>query len=150
MTGHFPSITGKNLNKERITVPDDFLDKHLILLLGYQRWHQPIIDDSIHSLEASGMEQTHHIIEIPVIKPSSWLAQMRLDGLMRAAIRDTAVRQRTITVYLDKQKFRDQLNLPNEDTSHWFLVKQGSNEILLRGKGRISVGDIEQLRIASN
>ena len=110
MTGHFPSITGKNLNKERITVPDDFLDKHLILLLGYQRWHQPIIDDSIHSLEASGMEQTHHIIEIPVIKPSSWLAQMRLDGLMRAAIRDTAVRQRTITVYLDKQKFRDQLN----------------------------------------
>jgi hypothetical protein len=74
------------------------------------------------------------------------LQRMRLDGLMRAAISDVGVRQRTITVYLDKQAFRDSLNIENEDTMYWFLVDHATKSILLRGSGIMTSEDIGQIK----
>ena len=142
----FPTIIGKNLNKQVTAIPDDFSDQPLIVIAAFQRWHQNLVDQSMENLDKMNMNETHTIIEVPVIKKSSMLQRMRLDGLMRAAISDVGVRQRTITVYLDKQAFRDSLNIANEDTMYWFLVDHATKSILLRGSGIMTSEDIGQIK----
>ncbi|MDE0857353.1 MAG: hypothetical protein OSA38_02160 [Candidatus Poseidoniaceae archaeon] len=142
----FPTITGKNLNKQVTAIPDDFSEQPLIVIAAFQRWHQNLVDESMENLDKMNMNDTHTVIELPVIKKSSMLQRMRLDGLMRAAISDFGVRQRTITVYLDKQAFRDSLNIPNEDTMYWFVVDHTTKSILLRGSGIMTPEDIRQIK----
>ena len=142
----FPTIIGKNLNKQVTAIPDDFSEQPLIVIAAFQRWHQNLVDQSMENLDKMNMNETHTIIEVPVIKKSSMLQRMRLDGLMRAAISDVGVRQRTITVYLDKQAFRDSLNIEHEDTMYWFLVDHATKSILLRGSGIMTSEDIGQIK----
>ena len=146
MAKTFPSVHGKNLNKQNITVPDDFSEKNLIVFAAFQQLHQPDVDKSIEVLEESNMQDSHHIIEIPVIQKTTWFRQLRLDTIMRAGIRTPHIRQRTVTVYLDKAKFCEQLNIPNDNSVHWFVINHSNNEILQRGIGRVSHQDIAQIK----
>ena len=141
----FPSIHGKNLNKRSLTVPDDFSEKNIFIIVAFLQWQQRAVDEVIEQLEASDIHHTHHIIEVPVIQQSTWLRQVRLDTLMRLGIRDRAVRQRTITVYLDKKEFQASLDIPNDESIHWFVVDHASNKILMRGAGNISSQQIDAI-----
>lgn len=134
------------MNKQVTAIPDDFSEQPLIVIAAFQRWHQNLVDESMENLDKMNMNDTHTVIELPVIKKYSMLQRMRLDGLMRAAISDFGVRQRTITVYLDKQAFRDSLNIPNEDTMYWFVVDHTTKSILLRGSGIMTPEDIRQIK----
>ena len=142
----FPTITAKNLNKKKVAIPDDFLQKNLIAIVAFQRWHQDLVDESIENLEKENVNDNHHIIEVPVVKQFSKLRRMRLDGVMRAGITDYDIRQRTITAYLDKQAFRSSLSIPNEDTIYWFLVNHATKVIMLRGSGVITSEQINQIK----
>ena len=119
----FPTIQGNTLNKEKKLVPDDFVDKNLVVIVAFQQWHQALVDESILLLEQNGLGETHNIIEVPTIRKSSKLNEIYLDGIMRAGIRDNRIRNRTITAYLDKEQFRRDLDIPNEDTIYWFLLR---------------------------
>mgnify|MGYP003337352420 FL=1 len=142
----FPTIHGKNLNKVKKTVPDDFVDKNLIAILAFQQWHQPIVDESIRVLETHELDQDFNIIEVPTIAEFTKLGQMYLDGTMRAAIKDDFIRNRTITVYLNKESLREALEIPNENEIYWFVIKKDSNEIIFRGVGVIQESDIEDIK----
>ena len=71
---------------------------------------------------------------------------MYLDGTMRAAIKDDFIRNRTITVYLNKESLREALEIPNENEIYWFVIKKDSNEIIFRGVGVIQESDIEGIK----
>ena len=142
----FPSIQGKNLNKRSLTVPVDFSEKNIFIIVAFLQWQQRAVDEVIGQLEASDVHLTHHIIEVPVIQQSTWLRQVRLDTLMRMGIRDRAVRQRTITVYLDKKEFQASLDIPNDDSIHWFVVDHATKKILMRGAGDISQQEIDTIK----
>lgn len=144
MASVFPSVTGRNLHKKTKTVPDDFTDKNLVVITAFQQWHQPLVNQSITALEAAGIDQSHHVLEMPVIRTSSKFRKMRLDGIMRAAFKDPVIRSRTITVYLDKSLFRRSLEIPNEDTLHWFVVDHATKAILERGEGPITADDVNR------
>ena len=131
----FPSIQGKNLNKRSLTIPDDFTEKNLFIIVAFLQWQQRAVDEVIEHLEANDVHHTHHIIEVPVIQQTTWLRQVRLDTLMRMGIRDREVRQRTITVYLDKKEFQASLDIPNDDSIHWFVVDHATKKILSRCAG---------------
>ena len=139
----FPSIQGSNLNNEKKVVPDDFVDKNLVVIVAFQQWHQSLVDESILLLEDNGLGETHNIIEVPTIRKSSKLNEIYLDGIMRAGIRDNRIRNRTITAYLDKEQFRRDLDIPNEDTIYWFLVAKDSKNIIARGYGIISQDELD-------
>ena len=145
MSEVFPSVTGRNLNKETLTIPDDYGEKNLLVIVAFQRWQQGIVDDAITILEESKLDRTHSIIEIPVIQRSTRFRQIRLDTLMRAVIRDRHIRQRTVTVYTDKQAFREKLGIANDKSIHWFLIDHVSKTILLRGADTISPENITQI-----
>ncbi len=145
MADVFPSIRGKNLNKRRLTVPDDFSGKNLIVIVAFQRWHQPHVDATFERFEATGLQHTHHIIEVPVLANFSRLRQMRLDGVMRAGIQDRTVRERTITVYLDKARFRAEVGISDESSIHWFVIRHDSNIVIQRGEGIPSSKEVEHI-----
>ena len=142
----FPSLHGRNLNKQNITVPDDYSDKNLIVFAAFQQWHQSDVDHSIALLEQNNMQQSYHIIEVPVIQKSTWFRQLRLDTIMRAGIRAPHIRQRTVTVYLDKAKFCEQLNIANDNSIHWFVIAHSDKQILLRGEGKLTREDLSQIQ----
>ena len=128
-TNQFPSIQGNNLNKIKKTVPDDFVDKDLIVIVAFQQWHQPLVDESIENLENEELDLTHNIIEVPTIRKSTKLNEIYLDGVMRRAIREDKIRNRTITAYIDKEQFKDSLEIPDEQSIYWFLIEKDSNLI---------------------
>ncbi|MAI40750.1 MAG: hypothetical protein CMA09_05590 [Euryarchaeota archaeon] len=142
----FPSLHGRNLNKQDVAVPDDYSDKNLIVFAAFQQWHQPDVDHSIALLEQNNMQQSYHIIEVPVIQKSTWFRQLRLDTIMRAGIRAPHIRQRTVTVYLDKAKFCEQLNIANDNSIHWFVIAHSDKQILLRGEGKLTREDLSQIQ----
>ena len=146
MAETFPSLHGRNLNKQNITVPDDYSDKNLIVFAAFQQWHQPDVDRSIALLEQNNMQQSYHIIEVPVIQKSTWFRQLRLDTIMRAGIRAPHIRQRTVTVYLDKANFCEQLNIANDNSIHWFVIAHLNKQILLRGEGKLTAEDLSQIQ----
>ena len=150
MSEVFPSVSGKNLNKEKLTIPDDYHEKNLLVIVAFQQWQQKLVDDTIAIFEANNLGNTHSILEVPVIQRSTKFRQVRLDTLMRIAIRDRRVRQRTVTVYIDKQKFRDKLSILNDNSIHWFLVGHVSKKILLRGTDTVSSEEITQIILLSN
>ena len=139
----FPAIEGNNLNKQKKVVPDDFVDKNLIVIVAFQQWHQPLVEKSILLLENNGLGETHNIIEVPTIQKTSKLAEIYLDGVMRAGIRDDRIRNRTITAYIDKEQFKEDLEIPDEDTIYWFLVKKNTNNIIAKGYGIITEKELE-------
>ena len=144
--GEFPEINGRDLNKRDKVVPDDFVDKNLIVIVAFQQWHQALVDESINLLESNGLGSTHNIIEVPTIRKTSKLNEIYLDGIMRAGIRDNRIRNRTITAYLDKEQFRKDLDIPDEETIYWFLVQKDTNNILERGYGVISNKELELIK----
>ena len=142
----FPSIQGNNLNKEKKVVPDDFVDKDLIIIVAFQQWHQGLVDQSINLLENNEMDLTHNIIEVPTIRKTNKLNEIYLDGVMRAGIRDDRIRNRTITAYLNKEEFKEDLDIPNEETIYWFLIEEGTSKILIQGEGIITEKELELIQ----
>ena len=142
MAEKFPSVTGRNLNKKTVTVPDDYNNEPLLVIAAFEQWQQRVVDEVIAAFDANGLGERHTIIEVPVIQRSTRFRQIRLDTIMRAVIRDRDVRQRTVTVYLDKKAFRDSLNIPNDSEVHWFLIDHISKDIRLRG---VNVPSSEEL-----
>ena len=146
----FPSVQGKNLNKVSKTVPDDFTTQHRIAIVAFQQWHQRNVDQTIELLEKNAFGEQFEIIEIPVIQKATRFRQIRLDALMRAAIRDHRIRNRTITVYLDKKEFMTSLDIETDASIHWFVIHRSANTILLRGEGVITPMDLERIITATD
>ena len=144
--GTFPTIQGNNLNKQSKIIPNDYADKDLIIIVAFQQWHQPIVDEAIESLEKNGLGDTHNIIEVPTIQKSSKLSEIYLDGIMRAGIRDDRIKNRTITAYINKEEFKNLLDIPDEQTIYWYLIKKGTNVIQKKGYGVISDQEISEIK----
>ena len=57
----FPSIQGNNLNKEKKVVPDDFVDKNLIVIVAFQQWHLFYLTPSLPQVTTS-LEKGHQLV----------------------------------------------------------------------------------------
>ena len=135
MNSYFPEVVGSNLLGTEIRVPSD-LEKELnVVLIAFQRWHQNVVDSWVPFLEVLA-EQHPNIdyYELPTIRRMNWLYRSMLDNGMKAGIPSQTTRRRTITLYLDKQSFREGLDIPDEDDIHLFLVRQ-DGAILWRETG---------------
>ena len=150
MPNVFPSVQGKNLNKVSKTVPDDFTSQHLIAIVAFQQWHQRNVDETIELLEKNTFHEQFEVIEIPVIQKATRFRQIRLDALMRAAIRDHRIRNRTITVYLDKKEFMTSLGIETDGSIQWFVIHRNANTILMRGEGVITPNDLERINATTD
>jgi hypothetical protein len=123
----FPAVTGSNLQRKQLNLPQDFQGEQNLVLIAFQQWQQSQVDTWIPF--ARRLEETHpelRYYELPTIQRRNALARTLLNEGMRAGIPDQVARERTITLYLDKRAFREALQLPGDDDIHVLLLdRQG-------------------------
>jgi hypothetical protein len=130
-----PAVSGSNLQRERLNLPEDLEGEWNLVLIAFQQWHQRQVDTWLPF--ARQMEETYPSVryyELPTIQRLNALARTFINEGMRAGIPDPVARERTITLYVDKGDFRAALDLPDEDNIYVLLLdRQG--RVLWRAEG---------------
>lgn len=141
----FPIVSGYNLNRQEFEFPRDFDRALNLVIVPFLREHQLLVDTWIP--KAQEIESTYPgfiYYELPTLWSMSPLYRTFLNEGMRAGIPDQTARQRTITLYLDKELFKSDLDIPSEKDIHLFLVDRDGN-ILWRNTGEFSEEKAEGL-----
>jgi len=134
----FPQVAGSNLLRKKVTLPNDLQGELSILFIAFQQWHQAWVDSWVPL--ARQLEQSFpgvQFYELPVIYKMNFFSQTFLNEGMRAGIPNPTTRQKTITLYIDKEEFRQALDIPHEDTI-WVLVLDRQGNVLWRTEGAYS------------
>ena len=139
-----PRVEGSNLARQKRVFPDDFSGEINLVFIAFLRWHQDLIDEWIPFVGQLAQEFPGlHYYEFPTLPRKGFFYRTFLNEGMRAGIPDTATRERTITLYLDKRAFRNALDIDNEQNI-WLYLFDISGEVLWRMEGRIT----EEKRLA--
>jgi len=131
----FPTVSGSNLQRANLTLPQDLQGELNLVLIAFQQWQQAQVDTWIPF--ARQLEEDYPTVryyELPTIQRLNALARSFINEGMRAGIPDLVARERTITLYLDKRTFREALQFPGEDDIYVLLLdRQG--RVLWRAEG---------------
>ena len=145
---YFPKISAENLNKEKVTLPDDFNGNPLLVLIAYKQKQQLNVNtwlDRMDEIESAipGVQ----IIETPTISSGKWgwMAGF-IDGGMRSGIPDPEARARTITLYTDVSLFNQALNIESVDTIYAVLLDE-DGEVIEMVEGDYSPEKLDALRM---
>jgi len=134
----FPQIVAENLNKEEVDVPSGLQGSPKLLIVPFQQWHQRLVDSWVPFLESVIKEHPNFdFYELPTIRRMNFVYRRFLDGGMRAGIPSKETRRRTITLYIDKEPFKESLEILTEETIHLFLVDSDGN-ITWRNEGAVT------------
>jgi hypothetical protein len=131
-------VTGKNLLREQVTLPEDLDGDFNVLIIAFQRWHQGMIETWIPFLRE--LEQTLPRVryyELPTLERFNALSRTVINEGMRTGIPDPLSRGRTITLYVDKASFRRTLDLPDENTIYLLIVDR-TGRIVWRAEGGLT------------
>ena len=132
---HFPLVSGFNLDRQEFEFPRDFDGDYNLVIVPFQRYHQQIVNTWIpfaQEMEASFPGFIYY--ELPTIYEMPALSRTFLNEGMRAGIPDQTARERTITLYLNKETFKTALGIPDEDDIYLFLVDR-AGEIVWSSTG---------------
>jgi hypothetical protein len=119
----FPTVHGENLSGRLMVLPKDFEGKVNIVIVAFQREQQLLVNSwtpLIQQLEKKYPEL--HTYELPTISTGYKLMKWIIDNGMRSGIKDTKTRDHTITLFTNTKKFREDLNLPTDETIYVMLV----------------------------
>jgi hypothetical protein len=134
----FPELQGSNLHRQKITLPADLQGELNILFIPFYQWHQNLVDAWVPLARQLEMELPGvAYYELPVIRSMNILSRTFINEGMRAGIPDPISRERTITLYLDKDAFRRMLDMPDEETIYILVVDREGN-VVWRAQGAYS------------
>jgi hypothetical protein len=128
-------VTGANLQRKKLNLPQDFEGELNLVFIAFQQWQQNQVDTWIpfaRQLEKTDSRVRYY--ELPTIQRLNVLARTFINEGMRAGIPDPIARERTITLYLDKNSFREALQLPGEDDIYVLLLDR-RGQVLWRTEG---------------
>jgi hypothetical protein len=131
----FPGVTGSNLQRQELELPQGFQGELNLVLIAFQQWQQTQVDTWIPF--ARQLEETHSGVryyELPTIRRLNVLARTFINEGMRAGISDPVARERTITLYVDKETFRESLQLSREGDIHVLLLDR-HGQVLWQAEG---------------
>ncbi|MFW9893126.1 MAG: hypothetical protein ACFFFO_13025 [Candidatus Thorarchaeota archaeon] len=138
MTNKFPNVVGSNLNGDRIRIPSELKGDYNILLVPFQQWQQGLVNSWVPFLEhLMEKKEWFDYYELPTIRKMNVFFRRMIDGGMRGGIPSRDTRGRTVTLYIDKAPFKEQLEIPTEDTLYLYLVDKNGT-IFWRESGEIS------------
>ncbi len=121
---HFPAIPTANLQRQRLTAPTDLEGRFNLALIAFRQWHQGLVDtwlDFARALEAETAGGVKYY-EFPTISARNSLAQLFINEGMRAGIRNSTARERTMTLYVDMNAFLQALEIEDVETIYALLI----------------------------
>jgi hypothetical protein len=145
---HFPTVSGYNLDRQEREFPRDFAGEFNLVFVAFQRWHQSTINTWIpYTQELEGAFPGVVYYELPTISELPTLSRTFINEGMRAGIPDQTARERTVTLYLDMERFMSATGIPGREEVHVLLVDRGG-EILWRTTGEYDDAKGEALLVA--
>jgi hypothetical protein len=143
---HFPNVSGSNLNGKKFDLPRDLKGEVNIVIIAFRREQTDLIEQWTGPLkEIMKKVPSLELYELPTLGRTYSPFRWWIDGGMRAGIVDEEARRRTITIYTNKSNFKDQLEIPNEETIYIFLVAK-DGRIILRVQGDFTEEKYQQLQ----
>jgi hypothetical protein len=136
---YFPLITGANLNGQNYNLPKDFSGKINIVTIGFEREHQIAIDTwipQIQKLIESNKTLSIKFYELPVIYELGTFSRAWINNGMRIGIRDEEARNRTITIFTNRDKFIEILKMKIDKI--YLIVLDDNGKILWRCEGEMT------------
>lgn len=134
----FPVVSGYNLNRQELEFPQDFNKELNLIIIAFQQYQQRIVNTWLpfaQEVEATFPEFIYY--ELPTINEMPSFSRTFINEGMRAGIPDLTARERTITLYINKDAFKSSLNIPDENNIYIYLVERDGN-ILWRAVGEYS------------
>ena len=144
----FPTVTFDNLEGRSLTLPADFNGERNVVFVAFEMEQQRDVDTWAPWLKQTLPEfPGSDFYEIPTIKPM--VAPMRwvINRGMRGGIPDRAVRERTVTLYIDKAPFKRSLGITTESVIQVLLVDR-AGRVLWRTTGPYTAAKAAQLEQA--
>ncbi len=143
--GQFPTVSGFNLNRQELVFPRDFEGKINLVIVPFQQYQQAVVNTWIPFAQDLESEVPGFLYyELPTIYEMPSFSRTFINEGMRAGIPDATARERTITLYLDKEAFKSGLGIASEDEISLFLVDREGN-IIWRNSGGYSESKAEEL-----
>ena len=142
---HFPVVSGTNLMRVEFEFPRDFEGKYNLVIIPFQQMQQRDVNTWIPA--AQELERRFDGLvyyELPTIYKLPSISRTFINEGMRAGIPDQTARERTITLYLDKDVFKQALDITSEEEIQVLLVDQ-SGKILWRELGLFSESKAQSL-----
>lgn len=134
----FPIIKAENLNKEEVEIPSQLTGNPRLLVVAFQQWHQRVVDSWVPYLTQLVDEfPEFDFYELPTIRKMNFLYRRFIDGGMRAGIPSRETRRRTVTLYINKEHFRQALKIDSEDTIYLYLI-DSEGEVIWQSDREIS------------
>jgi hypothetical protein len=142
----FPSVESANLDKHPVKLPQDFAGQRNLVLIAFQREQQKDVDTWLHQMKQfEAVDSDLRYYELPVISRLNVIARWFIENGMRGGIPDHKQRERTITLYLDKDPFRAALGLPDEKRIYALLLDRHGN-VLWRSEGTLDANKATSLK----
>jgi hypothetical protein len=131
----FPTVSGHDLNGRAVEIPRDLQGSANLVYVAFVPNQQAQVDSwKPFAEEMVRRYPGFHAYQLPVIASTYTVFRGYLDRVMRGAIADTAARESTITVFLNKGSFDRALGIESEGAISVFLVAP-NGEILWRTTG---------------
>ena len=143
----FPTVSGENLEKTLVTIPQTFLGQPALLLVGYKQDAQFDIDRWLIGLD---MTQTNvAVYEIPTIAGMfPRMFKTVIDNGMRAGI-PKELWQGVITVYQDGERVQAFTGNTNPNNARVLLLDNTGKIVYFYDRG-FSVKALNELRLVLN
>ena len=141
----FPNVRGNDLLRNKVSLPEDLSSEFNVLIVAFQQWHQGLVNSWVPLLDQMVQQYPDlDYYELPTIRKMNWLSRSIIDNGMRAGIPSRETRRRTITLYIEKEPFKKNLQIPDESDIHLFLVTQ-DGDVIWSESGEISKEKAESL-----
>ena len=140
----FPAVTGSNLEGKLFQIPTDLESDLNVLIVAFKRKQQEDINPWIDELKKI-KNNKFSIYEVPTLKQMNNFVRFNINNGMRYGIPSKEQREKTITLYLDKESFKKRLAIKTEDEIIVFVVNK-SGKILHREQGLFTKAKLNKLK----
>ena len=125
---NFPIVSGFNLNRQELEFPQDFYGDLNLVVLAFKQNQQITVNTWLPFAQETEIAFPGFIYyEFPTINEMSSLSRTFINEGMRAGIPDQTARERTVTLYLDKDALKSALDITDENSIYLYLVDRDGN-----------------------
>jgi hypothetical protein len=116
-----------------MTVPAQLPAERTLVLIAFEREQQTVLNTWVAGLNLTDNKLPW--IETPVIAKGYGLIRGFINGGMRRGIQDTALRDRTVTLFTDPAALRKDMGLTGDGKTVWVTVVDRAGQVWARAEG---------------
>jgi len=141
----FPKIVGIDLHGNKKELPQALEGEFNIIALGFEREHQEAINTWIAEIDKLTLVGNKiKFYEVPLIYELGNFSRAWVNNGMRFGIQDDVARKRTITVYTNRDKFFEIMDMKGDRI--YLIILNKSSEIIWKAEGYASENNLKSFK----